>query len=280
MFPGIYGFSWSAGNLIFLGAFYMVALTIATTFAFALTRAVLDFKRNKAEGIRWKADFENLPAGARACRHELTGEVKHRTCENAFACGECRKHPMFLKAREAAATLWVPDQSEAAQVFGLEMPLDRMYHRGHTWVQPKRDGTMLVGLDDFGLRLTGRPDAVALPPAGTRLQANGTACRISKGSSTIRILSPVDGEVVETHRFGRGWLLRLKPLEGCDTRHLLQGAEVRPWILREVERLQLALSAEGVGLSLADGGEVVSDVPSACPNADWPQIWSETFLES
>jgi hypothetical protein len=36
---------------------------------------------------------------------------------------------------------------------------------------------------------------------------------------------------------------------------------------------------QGVGVSLADGGEVVRDVPAACPKANWPDIWSEMFLE-
>jgi hypothetical protein len=36
---------------------------------------------------------------------------------------------------------------------------------------------------------------------------------------------------------------------------------------------------QGVGVSLADGSEVVRDVPAACPKANWPDIWSEMFLE-
>jgi hypothetical protein len=275
MLPGVNGFSWAAGNLIFLGAFFSVAAAIATTVMFVLFRAIRDFRSHKTDGIRWQADFEDLPARARVCRHELTNEVKHRTCENGFECAQCETHPSFLQTRRSA----VPGQGPAADIFGLEMPGDRMYHRGHTWVQPEPDGTLRVGLDDFGARLVGRPEALELPGVGTRLHANGTACLIRKGGTTVRILSPIDGEVVEAAGTRAGWLLRIKPVEQTDTRHLLQGWEIGPWILREIERLQFALSSEGVGLSLADGGEMVSDIPAACPAANWNEIWSELFLE-
>jgi glycine cleavage system H lipoate-binding protein len=278
MLPGVDGFSWSAGNLIFLGVFYTVALIIAATTTYAVIRAILDFKLQKAEVIRWEADFEDLPVLARACRHELTREVKRRTCENGFECGKCPTHPVFLKARGEAAGTKI-EQAEGEKVLGFEMPQDRFYHRGHTWVRPEPDGTLTVGLDDFGTRLLGTPDAVELPQIGARLRANGTACRVRKDGSSIRILSPVDGEVVEAATMETGWLLRLKPADGSNTRHLLQGAEIRPWIMREIERLEFALASEGVGLSLADGGEVVSDVPAAYPNAAWDGVWSEIFLE-
>jgi hypothetical protein len=277
MLPGVDGFKWTAGNLIFLGGFFTVAGVIATTMMFVLVRVIRDFRSHRDEGIRWHADFEDLPERARACRHELTNEVSHRTCENGFECGKCKIHPLFLQARQSAAPALA--RESAADIFGLEMPAGRMYHRGHTWVQPETDGTLRIGLDDFGARLVGTPEVMELPEAGTRLHANGTACVVRKGGATARILSPIDGEVVEAGGTRAGWLLRMKPVEQTDTRHLLQGDEIGPWILREIERLQFALSSEGVGLSLADGGEMVTDIPSACPAANWHEVWSELFLE-
>ena len=106
----------------------------------------------------------------------------------------------------------------------MSFPLDRMYHRGHTWARPEADGTVTVGLDDLGARLLGTPDAVDLPAPGSRVQANGTAFRIHKREADVRVLSPVDGEVVETGGVDRGFFLRVKPLDGAiDMRHLLRG---------------------------------------------------------
>jgi hypothetical protein len=163
----------------------------------------------------------------------------------------------------------------------MSFPTDRFYHRGHTWARPEPDGTVTVGLDDLGARLLGVPDAVTLPEPGTRVQANGTAFRIRRREADVRILSPVDGEVVELGGSDRTWFLRVKPLPtGMDMTHLLSGAEVKPWLMREMERLQVALTMEGGSApSLADGGVPVRDIAAAYPRADWDAVCGEMFLE-
>jgi hypothetical protein len=63
-------------------------------------------------------------------------------------------------------------------------------------------------------------------------------------------------------------------------RHLLRDAEVKPWLMRELERLQLALTMEGASLpSLADGGVPVADIAAAYPRTDWDAVCGEMFLE-
>ena len=109
-----------------------------------------------------------------------------------------------------------------------------------------------------------------LPQPGAVVHVNGTAFHVRKRDADVRVLSPVDGEVVETGGPERGWYLKVKPLNGeIDMRHLLRGAEIRPWLMREMERLQLALSAEGAAPTLADGGVPVADIAASYPEADW-----------
>jgi hypothetical protein len=91
----------------------------------------------------------------------------------------------------------------------------------------------------------------------------------------------MDGVVVEHGGAGAGWYLKIQADEGDNlTRHLLQGEEVRPWLMREMERLQFALSTDGIGLSLADGGEMVPEVWKAAPGVDWDGVWGEMFLRA
>jgi glycine cleavage system H lipoate-binding protein len=161
----------------------------------------------------------------------------------------------------------------------MTFPRDRLYHRGHTWVHPEPDGTVTIGLDDLGRRLIGAPDRVELPPAGARLQTNGPAWRVYKRNAAVRVLSPVDGVVMESDNTERAGSVRVKP-EGqtFDLRHLLLPCEVKPWLLREMERLQLALSAEGVP-ALADGGVPVEDISANYPKADWDAVCGKMFLQ-
>ena len=159
----------------------------------------------------------------------------------------------------------------------MAFPLDRFYHRGHTWARLDPDGAITVGLDELGKRLIGTPDAVDLPAPGVRIHANGTAFRVKKRDADVRVLSPVDGAVIETGGADRGWYLRVRP-DSLDLTHLLRGSEVKPWVMREMERLQLALSAEG-SPTLADGGVPVADIAASYPENDWDAVCGEMFLE-
>lgn len=262
-------------RIIFLSAFYTVLAIIGTTFVCALVRARRDLRRKQVEAIRWQVDFHDLPVADRACRHALNGEMPGRVCPNAFDCRGCTTHAKWIGG-EAAPAEATADREE--EIFGMPYPLGRYYHRGHTWVEPQPDGTVRIGLDEIGRRLIGQPEGVELPPPGTQLKANGTAFRLEKRGAAVRVLSPVDGEVVETGDPRRGWYLRVRPATSNFT-HLLRGAELRPWVMREMERLQLALTAEGITPALADGGVPVEDIPAACPAADWDSVAGEMFLE-
>jgi len=262
-------------KLIFLGAIYTVLVVVAGTLLNALWRSFRALRHGKTDHIRWHSDFHDLPTADRCCRHVLTGEFQHRECPNAFDCRRCETHARWVCEHPAPAAL-EPDE----EVFGMSFPRDRFYHRGHTWARPEIDGTVTIGLDDLGRRLVGKPDSVDLPAPGARVAANGTAFRVRKREADVRVLSPVDGEVVETGGVDRGYFLRVKPIGGrCDMRHLLSGWEIRPWIMREMERLQLALSTDGARATLADGGVPVADISAAYPDADWDAVCGELFLE-
>lgn len=276
MLPWIYGFQWDTGHIIFLGAFYTVLVVIATTLVRATIRSHRDLRAARTEHIRWHSDFHDLPPQDRVCRHVLTGEFDARECPNAFDCRECQTHAALIRGREAA-----PAAQEEEEIFGMQFPLDRYYHRGHTWAKREADGTVTVGLDELGSRLIGRPDEVELPERGSRVQVNGAAFHMRRRNADVRVLSPVDGEVVDTGGLECGWYLRVKPDidDECAFRHLLRGEEINPWLMREMERLQLTLAAEGATPSLADGGVPVTDIAAGYPEADWDAVCGEMFLE-
>ena len=276
MLPWNYGFDWNAGHIIFLGAFYAVLAVVATTVAWAAIHTSSALRSGQADAIRWHEDFESLPACDQVCRHVLTGEFLDRKCQRAFCCGGCETHARLIE-RHPLPRVEEPQE----EVCGMTFPLDRFYHRGHTWARLDRDGTVLVGLDELGRRLLGRPDALRLPKPGRRVHANGAAFRVRRRNANVRVMCPVDGKVVETGSAERGWYLRIKPdCKNVQTfQHLLRGAEIRPWIQREMERLQLALTAEGATPALADGGVPVSDIAAAYPDTDWDAVCGEMFLE-
>jgi hypothetical protein len=274
MFPGVYGFHWELGHLIFLGIFFAILLKIAGTFALSLLRSARRLRDGKADAQLWKVDFSDLPLEEKSCRHALTGELKGRICANAFDCRECDKH------EGVAGGLDILDSSGDGTVAGLDIPGDRFYHRGHTWVKPEADGTVVIGLDSFASRLIGKPDAVELPEPGGRIEAHGTGCRIQSRRTRMRILAPIGGEVLATGGPDQEWYLRVRPDESlCQASHLLNAGEARFWLTREWERLQRFLSSPVTGPALADGGALIEDMTADLDEAQLDHVTSSFFLQ-
>jgi len=270
MFPGFDGFHWTFGHILFLSIFFAVLLTLGTTVVIALRRTARDMSSGKAAAICWQADFAELPESERRCRHELAGRIECRTCPNAFDCRRCPDYARFAVIKPVAD----------CTTFGLNYPTDRFYHRGHTWVRAESDGSFTIGLDDMADHLVGRPDFIELPTVGTEIAANGPGWRMEKSGRDIQVRAPLDGTVVETGDYEKGWYLKLRPKGNANLQHLLRGAEVNGWLGFELERLQLTLGQPEAGLSLADGGILMTGLMDGMPEADWDTALAATFLEA
>ena len=315
MLPGIYEFRWDAGHVIFVGIFLLVLASLATSTFVAYLRARRDFFSGHADELRWHEDFEALPHASRKCRHELSGDVRHRECERGFDCRTCATHKV-LEANAMARAAIVTDESATPRtgaplvdapgvatpalaagmmtagdsapattaaietVQGLRVPLDRFYDRRHTWAQVLPNGHVRLGLDTLAERVLGKPDAVTLPAVGAPVHVHGTAWRVWKRGTDVRITSPVDGKVTAVGGPERGWYVEIEPEGTPDLTHLLRGREVRPWMLREVERLQALVATSAVGVTLADGGERLPDPAALEPDADWEIVWDDLFLQA
>ncbi len=271
MFPTVSGWTWTPIHVVFVSVFLTIASVVALTVILAAFRAWRDIRKGKAEAIRWHSEFEDLPARDRVCRHEITNEFLHRVCDQGFDCRSCPTHATWITEHPV-------NPATQVEVAGLRYPVDRLYHRGHTWVKPDADGTLLIGPDALSERMFGRIESVTLPPVGSKLRVNAPAWTVSHRNDTFRILAPVDGVVVDHGAPDSGYYLRVRPTEQpVRLSHLLRDAEVRPWVLRELERFQM-LVAPGLP-SLADGGTLVDDPPAAAPEVNWSAVWGEMLLE-
>jgi hypothetical protein len=273
MFPGIDGFHWTLGHVLFLSLFFAMALTILITVASAAWRTNRDFRSDRAIDLWWRSQFAELPVSDRRCRHELAGRVLSRTCDKAFDCRHCEKYSQFAV---------LPATGNVGSL-GLNFAEDRYYHRGHTWVKPEEDGTVSVGLDELAAHLLGTPDSVRLPGAGQKLEVNQTAWRMKKNGREIEVRAPIEGTVVGIGGPKEGWYLKMRPRldvrEPVTLRHLLRGPEVHGWLSRELERLQLQLRSPNTAPALADGGVLMPDLMDAVPEADWDAVLADTFLQ-
>jgi hypothetical protein len=275
MFPWSPEFRWDAGHVFFFGALYTVLTTIVATVIASAFRARASFQAGYGQHAAWLADFGELPQSARSCRHQLRGVAPERACANGFDCRRCENHPALAERGRSDE----PCHKTREGISGFDMPLDRLYHRGHTWVRPESDGTVTVGLDDLARRLIGTSEEIALPKVGTRLSMHAPMCSVRTHGSVARVLAPLDGTVIASQGSDTRFELRIRPQHTLDTRHLLSGSEVRTWMLREVDRIQTTLTATGDTPALADGFDLVPDVGGSLPRRRYSALLGDLLLE-
>lgn len=177
------------------------------------------------------------------------------------------------------------------EVGGFLLHPDLYYHRGHTWVMPQGDGTVRIGLDDFGRRLVDGIRRVILPPNGSMVLEGEAAVQLDCGTKRAKLLSPVDGVVtavnealtregsaLERYPYGKGWLFTARVHDQRFTR-LPTGAAAMEWLKREAGRLSLFLHRE-LGVTAADGGDLIPTPPAMLSDEQWETLIRAFFYTS
>lgn len=278
MLPTAYEFHWDTGHIVFLGVFYSVLTVVMGTLVMAALRARRDMNRKREADIAWHESFSELASERRHCRHEFDGTFDAKVCGHEFACGNCEQHRALAAAAGGCDTAG-PAKAPAAAAPAA--PADtRLYHRGHTWVEARPDGTYDVGVDDLLRSCVGNPDRVTVPGVGTRLLAGTPAADLQRGHVHARVSAPIAGTVVAVGDYEGGRLFRVRPDDGPSRiDQLLRETEARVWMMRELELLQSRLARPDEAPALADGGELVHDLMGAYPDADWESILADLCLE-
>lgn len=276
MLPTAYEFHWDTGHIVFLGIFYSVLTVVMSTLIIASLRARRDMRKRREADIVWHESFAEMSSERRHCRHEFDGTFDAKVCGHEFACGNCEQHRALAAADggdDVVRRTGTPSSPATP-------PDARLYHRGHTWVEARPDGTYDVGVDDLLRSCIGNPDRVTVPGVGTRLMAGTPVADLQRGHVHARIATPISGTVVAVGDYEGGRLYRLRPDDGkAKLDQLLRATEARVWMLRELELLQARLTQPGEALALADGGELVGDLMGAYPDADWDAILADICLE-
>jgi len=165
------------------------------------------------------------------------------------------------------------------------------YHQGHSWVNPDKDGSAQIGIDDFAQKLMGKPTEIKLPAVGTLLQQGEKGMQIRIGEKNIDFLSPVDGKVVAVNDkvlhspelinqdpYEQGWLLKVQSSKlKTNLKNLLRGRIARAWIEDTVNTLSTRISGN-YGVVLQDGGTITNGFIKEIAPENWEIVASEFFL--
>jgi glycine cleavage system H protein len=198
----------------------------------------------------------------------------------------------FLSTPAKAAYEYVTETLIPALSEWFHTPEGIYYHQGHSWAA--REGNAVkIGMDDFAQKLVGKPSAISLPGVGAQIEQGNTGWKLRFGSTSIDMVSPVNGEVVKVNEeviknpdlinqdpYGKGWLLMVKPRNAkSDLKNLLSGRLVSAWMEETVNSLRMRMG-ENLGLVYQDGGVPVTGIAKALSPDKWDEVAKEYLLSS
>jgi glycine cleavage system H protein len=180
----------------------------------------------------------------------------------------------------------------------LRIPQGLFYSKNHTWTHLERSGNARVGLDDLLLHITGDVKLNYLRNSGETIKKGDLLAEINQNGKTLKISSPVSGEIVDTNPkmddspkllnedpYGEGWIFTIKPSKWVsETNSYYLAEEAIAWSRKELIRFKdfLAVSMEKYSpetsmVILQDGGELCDNPLSELPDEVW-QDFQKSFL--
>jgi glycine cleavage system H protein len=216
----------------------------------------------------------NLP-----CIWMTAGLVAYKLCDRSYDCEGCP----FDEVLHGGARRAPDSRASRVQATRWEFPDDRRYHSSHGWIQAIDEARVRYGVDAFAVRLLDQLTAVILPPVDSPLQRGHSAAWVRDAGHLIPLASPITGTVlringavqrdpslVTTSPYNTGWLLEVRCEGGVEQQQsgLLTGQDLKHKTLLYLEQLRQEGRHEmgrdeGIGATLADGGEPEGDVRGA-----------------
>jgi glycine cleavage system H protein len=195
-----------------------------------------------------------------------------------------------------------PESSVGSTSSQTSLPQNLYYHQGHIWVEPEQSNVAKIGMDSFALKLLSRARFADLPRVGSYLEQGEKGWKMSWNSTTINVLSPVDGEVLEVNQevldnpwlvdrapYGEGWLLKVRvPKMKSNLAHLLSGKLATTWMEETTKDFYSKaafnnnVSSKNTGSYKNNGASTkqlsIKEIAEALPEEKWKELAQEFLL--
>lgn len=126
------------------------------------------------------------------------------------------------------------------------VPEDLRYTQDHEWVAPTGSGTVRVGITDYAQSQLGDVVHVQLPEEGESVTAGSPIGEVESTKSVSDVYAPIAGEVVarndllddrpelvNSHPYGEGWMIEMKPAGETELDGLMAAEDYRSLIEQE-----------------------------------------------
>ncbi|MFL9925695.1 glycine cleavage system protein GcvH [Herbaspirillum lusitanum] len=102
----------------------------------------------------------------------------------------------------------------------MQLPDNLAYADTHEWIKVEQDGSLTIGITDFGQEQLGPLVYVAMPEVGAQLKRGAESGVVESNKTASDLHAPVDGEVLAVNE-----LLN-------DTPDAINGAPYEQWIFK------------------------------------------------
>ena len=182
-------------------------------------------------------------------------------------------------------------------LFSVQLPSDRLYTRGHMWLEDETSSSTTIGVDHIGAYFLQPIVSVVLPQTPTRIDFRSPCTWLVLREGTIALRSAVAGIATESNGnllehpyfllddpYNSGWLLRVKRSDGKEQRsELLTSEDFTPIFQEEVRSMQDKFTSAfrklqpNVGPTLFDGGMPVKSVQEILGQKKYFEIICKLF---
>ena len=247
----------------------------------AMTAAVKATKSGAPPKPAFREKAKEQSYMERQCRHMMSGRVAVRKCGNDYRCDVCE----FDQHMDDVDSMYPIGMVPIVEVNGYRYSDSYYYHRGHAWARVEYGGRIRIGLDDFALKLLGRPDKLDLPGLGSRVSQDEPSFALMRDDHGAQVLTPADGTVLAVNHeaverpatihddpYGKGWLLLMEPAKLKKSLESLYFGETgKKWLNSECESLHDLMTAQ-YGPVAATGAQPVDDLFGLHPEVGWKTL--------
>ena len=201
-------------------------------------------------------------------------EAEARTPERGSSQGRPKRSSHAADAERALHSLFSSIDLSA-------FPDDRMFHRGHVWMQRVDDSTVTLGIDHVAASILGSVASVVLPQEGSRLVQKAPWCWLIHHEGALSLHSPLHGTVMETNNnllerperaildpYRSGWIIRARYASARDAEDgFVDRRDYWPIVQIELRNMRTRFAqhlkrAPSVGPTMMDGGRGIETLSS------------------
>jgi glycine cleavage system H protein len=235
-------------------------------------------------------NYKMIPEGESRCVWMGAGIVSYQLCDRSFDCDHCpldaalRQH--FSPAKGA------PESVTAASTDKL--PDELRYTASHFWVRPLGPSFYRVGVEQSLAKALLIPRAVILPDAGEQIRTSSPCLWFVLNETTLPVQAMFDGVVIcrnesltdrpykiYFHPFDQGWLFDIKVSSTAPMPFMNASSAQRLYAADQTlfrDHLLGTLQSDSIGMTLADGGQMLQNVSSIIGPKRYYRLVGEIFL--